>query len=228
MTDITDVPDSEVYLQEGAIVMLVAQILDINTGLPVQLQVATGLSLTVLYPDRLTSQTFAAQLYTDGSDGRIVYITRNDGSTIDLSQVGLYQFQGNAVIGGVALPPSFKSDFYVLPNMSGNPTPPAIFSSSSLILFDSNGIRWGVTVNPSGALVRALTPSGPTNFLMFNGLVMKDAGGLYWTVSISITGVIQTTPGGSFTHALTSFILTDTNNRSWVITISEAGVLTPA
>lgn len=226
MTVLTDVPQSGVYFQAGAIVKLVCRIEDID-GNPIPLQTATAMSISLLYPDRNTSVVFSASLYTDGSDGRIVYTTVNNGTDIDLSQVGLYLMQGQAVIGGIPLPPSYKTDFYVLENVTGNPSPPAQFTASAVILFDSNGARWAGTI-VAGTLVWALTPSGPSNFLMFNSLVMKDPAGLYWTVTISTVGIPIATPGGSFINAVESFILMDSSAVSWVVTISEAGVLTAA
>lgn len=227
--NITDVPGTAVYIQKGAIFQLVAQILDFTTGLPIQLQTATGLSISVLYPDGVATQTFAASLYTDGSDGKIVYTTKNDGAlVVDLSQVGLYHFQGNAAVGSVQLPPSYQSDFYVLENVVGSGPPAPLFTSAALILFDTAGIRWGTTVSVAGALVTVLTPTGPAAFLQFNQLVMKDPNGLYWTVTVSVAGVLETALGGDFTKAVGSFILTDSTGNAWVVTVDVNGVLVTA
>jgi len=226
--NITDVPQSGIYYQQGAIAQIVVQLIDNQTGLPIQIQTATGMSITLLYPDRVTTQSFSASLYTDGSDGMIAYTTRNNGTIIDLSQVGLYQMQGNAAIGGIQLPPSYATDLYVLGNASGNPAPPPIFNSTTLIMFDPSGIRWGITVDPSGVIQRTLTPTGPANYIMFNTLVLTDSNGVYWTITISTAGVIIATAGGSFAHALPSIILMDTNGRSWVITVSTSGVVSAA
>lgn len=225
--NIVDVPESTYYFQQGAIVQLVAQFIDVNTGLPIPMQVATGMSISLLYPDEVTSQTFACSLYTDGSDGCIVYTTRNDGNTIDLSQVGLYKLQANAVIGGIQLPPSYQTDFYVNPNVNSNTAPPAIFTSSAIIIFDGNGVRWAGTIQ-SGSLVWTAQPTGPANFLWFNQLVMKDSDGIYWNVPISTAGVPQPAVGGTFPKAIESFIITDANGLAWIVTISTSGVLTPA
>ena len=221
MTQITDVPQSGIYFQAGAIVQIVAQIIDVNTGLPVQLGTATGLAISILYPSRSASQTFAAQLLTDGSDGMIVYTTVNNGTTIDLSQVGLYQMQGVASIGGSQSILSYETDFYVLPNVFGNPTPPPSFEASAMIFFDTAGIRWALTINGSGVQTIALQPSGPTSFLYFGALVMQDPAGIYWTASLSTTGDLTWTEGGTYADALTSFVLMDTSGRSWVLTITE-------
>lgn len=228
MTVITDVPESGIYFQQGAITQIIAQILDANTGEPIQLQTATGLSISVLYPDLISSQTFAAHLLTDGSDGKIYYTTVNDEDQMDLSQVGLYQFQGSAAIDGVISVLSYLNDFYVLKNAFTNISPPPPFNSSALILFDSTGVRWSMTVSPDGELPVVLQPSGPANYLQFNSLVMKDSDGLYWTVSVSTIGVISGTPGGAFQNAIESFFLTDINGTSWVVTIDTDGTLVAA
>lgn len=222
MTVITDVPQSGIYFQQGAIVRLIAQMLD--TGLPVPLQTATGLVIAILYPDRVTTQSFAAELYTDGSDGMIAFTTRNDGRTIDLSQVGLYELQGMAVIGGVQLPPSYESDFYVLENVFGGSNMP-IFTPSAVVLYDTNSVRWVGTVTPSGDIEWVAQPSGPSSFLQFNQLVMKDDNGVYWTMSISTLGVVTGTPGGTFANAIDFFTMADINNKSWIVKVDESGDL---
>lgn len=226
MTVITDVPDSGVYIQRGAIFQIVAQLLDYATGEPIQLQTASGLSISILYPDLVTTQTFAAQLYTDGSDGMIVYTTQNDGATIDLSQVGLYKFQGNAVVGGINLPPSYESDFYVLPNVIGGPAM-NIVTPTAVIMFDGANVRWAGMVNPSGALSFAALISGPTTFLQLNNLVMKDSNGVYHQFSISTLGVVSSVPGGSFADSIDFFTIADINNKTWIVKCTTAGALLP-
>ena len=214
--NITDVPQSGIYYQQGAIVQLVVQLVDIVTGEPIPLQGGAGFSISILYPDLVTSQTFQAQLYTDGSDGMITYITKNTGAIIDLSQVGLYQMQGMAVIGGSLIPPSYATDFYVLKNTFGGAMP-TIITPSAIILFDSNGIRWAGTVSSTGVISWNPQVVGPTGFLQFNNLVMVDNQGVYWKFSISTVGVVTGTPGGTFNQAQDLFSLQDINGKSWLI-----------
>lgn len=228
MTVIVDIPQSGVYVQRGAVFQIIAQLLDLSTGLPVQLQTATGLSITVLYPDGITTQTFVAALFTDGSDGMIYYTTKNDGVTIDLAQIGLYRFQGNGVIGGISLPPSYQSDFYALPNVIGG-TNVNITTPQGVVLFDSNNVRWVGTVSPSGGpLSWAAMISGPATFLQFSNLIMRDDLGIYWTVKISTLGVITATQSGNFSGSIDFFTLADVNFKTWIIKISRLGVLTPS
>lgn len=226
MTVLTDVPESGIYMQRGAIVQLIVQMLDYTTKQPIQLQTATGLSISVAYPDGVTFQTFEAHLYTDGSDGQIYYTTQNDGSTVDLFETGLYHFQGNAVVGGVYVPPSYQDDFYVLPNAMGVPSV-VTYPPSVLVLSDPAGIRWGMTVNTSGTISAPVLLSNlPTNSLWFESLYMKDSNGVTWSVMVSTMGVLTTTVVTSqIDSALNSLILNDSGGRAWVVTISTDGVL---
>jgi hypothetical protein len=230
--NITDVPQSGARTQQGAIFQIVAQLIDFNTispsnptGDPIQLQTASGLSISILYPDGVTTLTVPAVLATDGSDGMIVYTTVNNGTQIDLSQIGLYHFQGNAVVGGVQLPPSYQDDFYVMANVTGNPSPAPIYQASAVIFFDTNGVRWAQSVSPSGLSAPVLQPSGPANFLLFQNLVMVDSNGIYWKATMSTVGVLSWATTAQTASALGSFILNDSNGRSWICTISTSGVL---
>ena len=139
MSVITDVPQSGIYYQKGAIVQLIVQLLDQQTGLPIQLQAAMSLEVVLLLPDLLTVKMFPAQLYTDGSDGLIVYTTRNDGTIIDLSQVGLYQLQGTGVIGDIQMPFSYETDFYVLKNIVGFVSGNKVLGENGLPLLAEDG-----------------------------------------------------------------------------------------
>lgn len=233
MTVLNSIPASGIYFQQGAIIELVCQIVDVNTisptnpnGDPFQLQSANGFTISILYPDGVTTQTFVASLYTDGSDGMVTYTTRNSGSNVDLSQIGLYEMQASAIVGGVQLPPSLDMDFYVNPNVEGISTTP-LFNSSALIMFDSSGVRWAGTI-VTGAITFAAQPTGPASFLEFNALVMQDTNGAYWTIGISTLGVQTGITGGSFQNALQSFILTDSTGHAWVITVNTSGKLQAA
>lgn len=225
---IVDVPTSGIYFQRGAITQLVFQIIDRNTGLPVQLQTASALTISIRYPDDSTSRDFVASLYTDGSDGRIVYTTHNDGdSDIDLTQVGLYEIQGRGTIGGVQLPESSEDDFYVLANADDDGTQPVAYTSSAFVLFDENNARWAITIDTDGDLVKTKQPTGPANALTLHNLVLKDDTGIYWTVTIDATGELHIDQGGTFETAIDRITLIDSAAVTWLITVSEAGVLTP-
>lgn len=228
MTQITDIPNSGIYLQRGSILQLVIQLIDLNTGLPLQLQVATGLTISMLYPDLDTSIDFVASLYTDGTDGRIVYTTQNTEDQIDLSQVGLYHIQGSVTIGGVPQPPSQETDFYVLANANETGTPPNAYTASAFILFSPNGTRWATVCTGAPALVSAAQATGPINALTLGTLVMRDDTGVYWTVTITNLGVLESTPGGNFQDSIDRFTLVDTSGVTHIITISEDGELIPA
>lgn len=231
MINAVDQPVSGIYLQLGAITQLVVQLLDANSGLPIQLQVATNLTVSLLYPDRITSRDLPAALYTDGSDGMIVYTTQNDGaSNIDLTQSGLYKIQGLASISGTPLPPSSESDFYVLDNVDDIGSPPLAYTSSALIFFDANNVRWAMTVSTGGAISNPSTArlTGPINSLTLNQIVLKDSDGVYWTITMGINGSYIATSGGSFNQSISNLVLLDSNDHAWVITISISGVLQAA
>lgn len=217
---LTDVPQSGIYYQQGAIVEIVVTLIDVQTGLPIDIQTAAGMSISLLYPDGVTTQTFPASLYTDGSDGKISYVTINDNSQVDLSQWGLYQMQGNAIVGGVALPPSYLTDFYVLKNTYGG-FMPAITTPSALILYDSSGNRWAGEVSTSGVLSWTSKPFGPNQFFSFNNLVLVDENGVYWTFVISTLGVVTATQAGDFSQAQDYISLVDANGKSWLISNSQ-------
>jgi hypothetical protein len=219
-----NVPQSGIYFQVGAITQLVVEIIDITTGEPVPLQVAGDLEISILYPDGVTYQRFNAELYTDGSDGRIVYTTQNDGgSNVDLSEAGLYSIQGYATIGGVPLPPSERSDFYVLPNNTG--VEPVISGTTGLVFYDTDNVRWAMTVDTNGDLQIAAKKTGPYGFVYLDPLVLQDSDGVYWTVTINTDGEYQTEINGTFQESVQQIVLKDTNGRSWVLTISTEGVL---
>lgn len=227
--NITDVPDSAIYLQVGAITQLVVEIQDVNTGDPVQLQTATGMTISILYPDGTTARDLPAALYTDGSDGRIAYTTHNDGaSDIDLTQWGKYRIQGWATLGGVQLPPSSRSDFYVLPNNDDTGQPPIAYTSSALILFTVDDIRTAMTVDTLGDLHFTARLVGPSNSLTLSQFVLQDSDGVYWIITADGAGSYTSTPGGTFDNALEQLILLDSNSHGWIITISTAGVLSAA
>jgi len=221
--NIGDAPESGQYYQQGSVSEIVVQIQDYSTGDPILLQAATGMTISLVYPDGLTRQDFAATLFTDGADGRIKYRTRNNGSTlVDLSQSGLYMVQGLAYIGGLPIKSKW-TDFYVLPDALGTIPTPGV-QPSAMIFRDTADVRWAMTVDTAGGIHFSATPSGPSSYTELNTVVMKDPNGLYWIMAIDTSGNPQPTPGGSHAGALESFILVDSNNKSWVITIDETGV----
>ena len=98
------IPQAMQQFQYGAAVKLVVQFIDpvataAANGTPVPLNIAgaTDLLVCLLFPDTVTSQNFSGTFLTDGSDGQIYYITVYN---TDLSQIGLFQIQGKATLGG--------------------------------------------------------------------------------------------------------------------------------
>ena len=98
------IPQALQQFQYGSVVRLIVQFIDpvataAANGTPVPLDIAgaTDLLVCLLYPDTSTSQNFAGAFVTDGTDGQIYYDTVYNA---DLSQLGLFQIQGKATLGG--------------------------------------------------------------------------------------------------------------------------------
>lgn len=222
MTVLTDIPLSGLYFQQGAVTQLIVKIVDLNTGQPVQLQQATGLKIAIQYPD-LTFQQFTAALYTDGSDGKIVYTTVNSGpNAVDLSEVGLYHIQGQAVIGATTLLPSPKSDFYVLPNI-GPAVGPTVYPGFAL--YDSTNVRWFCNVIPKGNTNTTPLTTGPAGTYDVQPIIMRDAGGNFWQLGIDTTGHIIKTGISAPTSFITSLLIQDSTGYVWQLTILPTGDL---
>lgn len=99
---------------------LVIQFLDQN-NIPINLSTATNLYIKIGYPDG-TSKNFAAALYTDGTDGKIVYVSAGSSPT-DLSQVGDHIIQGRVTISGIKS--SRTGKLLVYANVNDDTLPPA-------------------------------------------------------------------------------------------------------
>lgn len=217
--NITDVPDSGIYIQKGSIAQLVVEIVDAVSGLPIQLQAATNLKIQILYPDRAGWRSFPATLYTDGSDGKISYITKNNGTGFsDLNQVGLYKIQGSGVIGSVPLPPSLETDFYIQPNVEDQATTPVEYP----VLRSENGKLWQVYVLMTGNLDILLVDSAanPSDIMY-----MQSSDGQNWSLTATNDGHLETeTVTGPF-PANIQIYLADSVKKQWVVNVLSAGNL---
>ncbi len=98
------IPQKLQEFQYGAVVQLIVQFIDPvltaqNNGVPVPLDIAgaTDLLVCLLYPDTSTTENFAGTFLNDGTDGQIYY---NTVYNTDLAQLGLFQIQGKATLGG--------------------------------------------------------------------------------------------------------------------------------
>ncbi len=92
-------------------VALVVQIVD-PAGEVINISAATNMKIKIRMPDG-TTKDFTAVLFTNGSDGKMLYTTLAG----DLGQVGTYQIQGKLSIGG-GLKSSFVGAFDVLNNIN--------------------------------------------------------------------------------------------------------------
>jgi hypothetical protein len=210
---ITDVPQSGLYFQRGSVVQLVIQLIDDNTGLPIQLQSATNLFIDILYPDNAGTRSFVASLYTDGSDGRIAYITKNDQlGYSDLNQVGLYKMQGRASIGSAPLPPSSETDFYILPNVADQAVAPVNYP----VLQSPGGFLWQVYVLKTGNLDTISVTAGNPVLTQF---YMRDSTGQNWSVTVQDGGQLVTTMINTPVPSSAQIYLVDSVQKQWVVTV---------
>lgn len=95
-------------------VALVVEMTNQSDGSPFDISQASELTLKILYPDG-TASDFVADLYTDGVDGKLVYVTEAD----DLGQSGVCGLQGKAVINGAQIS-SEITQFQVNANVDNN------------------------------------------------------------------------------------------------------------
>ena len=202
-------------------VKFIVQVVD-QSGNPVNLSTATGLTCLLLYPDEQTEVSVAAAFNTDGTDGRLTF-TAQAGS---IYQDGFYGIQAQfSMSGGVTLT-TVMGNFWAYPTLSPGGTPPQpSFNSSAVILFDSSNVRWALMVTPAQTFQATAMFTGPTNAITLSAFVLQDSNGIYWTITMQTNGQYLATQGGTYQQAIESLILTDTNGHSWVVTISTAGVL---
>lgn len=219
MTILTDVPESGQYFQEGAIVQLVMEIIDDNTGEPVQLQTATDFIISLQYPNGLYRQ-FPADLWTDGSDGKIYYTTRNNGQIVDLDQSGLYTSQAQASVNGVMLPQSSRSDFYISPNVG-----PMISYFGIVMKNIQTNIQYNIFVNTTGNLETELAPNALPGDYTDIPLILRDASGIYWQITVNQTGHVVTAVVATPSSFLTSLLLSDEDGTIWRFTVLTNGNL---
>lgn len=92
-------------------VALIVQMTNQSNGLPFDISDSSARLIRVQYPDGSATE-FVASLYTDGIDGKIVYVTSDD----DLDQIGTCFIQGFATIGGEQIATE-QTDFQVLGNI---------------------------------------------------------------------------------------------------------------
>lgn len=93
-------------------IQLIATITNQETKQIVSLVNATGITFTFKRPDG-TVYNVTGSLYTDGTDGKIQYVTQ----TTDLTMTGIWKFQCSCTISGSQKISSWTS-FQVIPNLS--------------------------------------------------------------------------------------------------------------
>lgn len=95
-------------------VALVVEMTNESDGLPFDISQASDLVLKLGYPDG-SSEDFTALLYTDGTDGKLYYVTQEG----DLSEVGICTLQGKVTIGGAPISSQVRP-FQVNENVDDN------------------------------------------------------------------------------------------------------------
>lgn len=107
------------YCQQNDIgLQMIYQFVD-QSGNPINLTGATGLTIKIGYPDNTTAVPHTldrtALLLTDGSDGKIYYITVGG----DLNIAGDYEIQGRYTLNGKTIS-GIEVDLLVLANVDNN------------------------------------------------------------------------------------------------------------
>lgn len=93
-------------------------------------------------------------------------------------------------------------------------------SYSAIILYDSSLVRWAVTIGSDGNLVTTVTPSGPSNVLEVDPLVLQSDNGTLYQLTIATSGNLITTVVGS---AASPYTTIQVGNYS--LSVSNAGNL---
>jgi len=101
-------------IRQGQILPLIFVVRDQDDNL-VNLAAASSRVIVLITANNGVKQ-FDAQLHTDGSDGKMQYITKNESGQVDLDNNGDYKAQAFAVIGGIEYP-SDIIEFHVFPNL---------------------------------------------------------------------------------------------------------------
>ena len=158
--------------QADAGVTFVAQVVD-QSGNPINLSTATGLTFLLQYPDELTSVSVTGAFLTDGSDGRVTF----NAQAGSLFQDGFYAIQFQFAMPGSISLTTVQGNFWAYANISPTGTVQPSFTSSAVILFDSLNIRWALGVNTSGQPVANAQFTGPANAISLSAFVMQDSNG---------------------------------------------------
>jgi hypothetical protein len=100
--------------QKGDVgVALIVEMTNQSDNLPFDISAATALAVLLKKPDG-TSVEFVGQLYTNGLDGKIYYVTESDD---DLDQIGICFLQGKVTFGEDAIIYSSQVRFQVNDNI---------------------------------------------------------------------------------------------------------------
>ena len=90
-----------------------------------------------------------------------------------------------------------------------------------LLLRDSFGVVWALTVNTNGNLVTTISTGAAISFF-----TLQDSSGAYWKVNLfGPIGNLQTTATSIVAVFLADLFLTDSSGRNWFVAVSTSGNL---
>ena len=90
-----------------------------------------------------------------------------------------------------------------------------------LLLRDSFGVVWALTVGTNGNLITTIASGSAISFF-----TLQDLTGVYWRVTLSgSNGNLDTTVTTSTALFLPDLFLTDSSGRNWLLTINSLGDL---
>ena len=101
-------------IRVGQILPLIFIVKDQDNNL-VPLQAASSKTVTIITANN-GRKVFPAAFVTNGADGQIQYVTKNEEDQVDLDNVGPFKAQGKVIIAGIEYPSDIM-EFEVMPNL---------------------------------------------------------------------------------------------------------------
>lgn len=90
-----------------------------------------------------------------------------------------------------------------------------------LLLRDSFGVVWALTVGPNGNLITTVSSGAAISFF-----TLQDSSGVYWKVTLSgSNGNLDTTVTPTPVIFFPDLFFTDSSGRNWLLTVTTLGDL---
>jgi hypothetical protein len=118
--------------------------------------------------------------------------------------------------------------FTGLPDYVGASTGTGGGAFPGIVLMDSNGFYWTITIDTTGHLITTLVSSPPSGYYYPNHFVLQDSTAANWTVTINTSGHLITASGGANASVIETMIINDSTGRSWLVSIDTSGHLVTA